>query len=279
MAKTVGWVTCSKFPQGFEPERPCVQQLQQAGHRVVPWVWDQAPSQEFDLLVVRSPWDYHLKPTEWLQWIDGQRGPILNPPGVLRWNSDKRYLLELEQRGVPIVPTLLARRGESFCLSQQLGERGWAQAVVKPAVSASAYLTWRTDGSDEPRFPQQLAGGVPLIQPFLPEVTQEGEWSLVFLDRTFSHAVVKRPATGDFRSQEEHGARIEPTRVPDNLLEQARAVLEQVEGRLLYARVDGIWREQRFLLMELELVDPSLFLEHHPAAQATLAELILRELA
>jgi len=241
---------------------------------VTPWPWTGPAPEAFDLVVVRSPWDYHLKPGEWRAWLDALRLPCLNPVDILRWNSDKSYLLELEALGVPIVPTVLARIG----MTLEEAMREWDDVVVKPVVSASAHRTWRTGRGAEERFEAELAAGDLLVQPFLPEVTEPGEWSLVFLAREFSHAVLKRPASGDFRSQEEHGARVERVEPPAFLLEAARFVLAQVEGPLLYARVDGILRGEEFLLMELELVDPTLFLEHAAEASGRFAEAICRAL-
>lgn len=271
---TVGWLTCERFPDGFEREQATLALLRAAGHRVTPWPWRAPAPEKFDLVVVRSPWDYHLHVAEWGAWLDGLRMPCLNPVDILRWNSDKSYLIELEARGIRIVPTVLARAGRS--LAEAMGE--WDDVVVKPVISASAHRTWRTGRGAEERFQAELAAGDLLVQPFLPEVTQAGEWSLIFIDRLFSHAVLKRPAVGDFRSQEEYGSRIERVEPAAFLLQAAEAVLEHVPGPLLYARVDGLVRGEEFSLMELELVDPTLFLEHDPEASGRFAEAILRHL-
>lgn len=245
--------------------------LRAAGHEVVPWVWTLPAPADYDLVVVRSPWDYHLHPTQWFAWLDGLTVPCLNPVEVLRSNSDKSYLLEL---GVPIVPTVMATRGMS--LAAAMGE--WKDVVIKPVVSASAHRTWRTGPGAEERFGAELALSDLLVQPFLPEVLETGEWSLIFLEREFSHAVLKRPIEGDFRSQEEYGSRLQRLDPPDFVLSAARNVLARAPGHLLYARVDGVVREGQFYLMELELVDPTLFLEHCPGAAERFAEAILRQL-
>ena len=282
----IGWVTCARFPNGFEREDGVVARLRAAGHEVTPWVWTLPAPVDYDLVIVRSPWDYHLHAARWFAWLDGLTVRCLNPVDVLRWNSDKSYLLEL---GVPIVPTVIASRGMS--LAAAMGD--WADVVVKPVISASAHRTWRTGPGAEPsasalrdpiraeeRFEAELALSNLLVQPFLPEVLETGEWSLVFIDLDFSHAVLKRPKGGDFRSQEEYGSRLQRLDPPDFVLAAARNALAgaPIREHLLYARVDGVGREGQFYLMELELVDPTLFLEHEEGAAARFAEAILREL-
>ncbi len=308
----IGWVTCARFPNGFEREDGVVARLRAAGHEVTPWVWTLPAPVDYDLVIVRSPWDYHLHAARWFAWLDGLTVRCLNPVDVLRWNSDKSYLLEL---GVPIVPTVIASRGMS--LAAAMGD--WADVVVKPVISASAHRTWRTGPGAEPsasalrdpiraepsasalrdpiraepsasalrdpiraeeRFEAELALSNLLVQPFLPEVLETGEWSLVFIDLEFSHAVLKRPKGGDFRSQEEYGSRLQRLDPPDFVLAAARNALAgaPIREHLLYARVDGVVREGEFYLMELELVDPTLFLEHEEGAAARFAEAILREL-
>lgn len=270
---SIAWLTCAEYPAGIDNEQDLITALRAAGHRVDPLVWDAParPLAHFDALILRSTWDYHLKYAAWSAWIEeveSQGLRVFNPVSTLRWNSDKRYLLDLQARGANIVPTLHLSRGASASLTELLASQRWERVVVKPAVSASAHETWiaAAGGDNQGRFAAALEQGDLLLQPFMPEVNSEGEWSLIYLGRRFSHAVIKRPAQGDFRTQDEYGARIEAIEPPDFLLAQAGAILDKVEGPLLYARVDGLLRRDQFYLMELELIEPSLFLEHHPQA-------------
>lgn len=237
-------------------------------------VWDDPTVdwQRYDAVVVRSCWDYHRRPDDFRGWIDrlerlGVR--LWNPPALLRWNLDKRYLRDLADRGVPVVPTVYLERGAAPDLGALLRERGWNEAVVKPAIAATSFHTWRTPTvtatADQERFAALLAERALLVQPLLPQIVA-GEWSLLFFDGRFSHAVLKRPAPGDFRSQDEFGGTAERSEPPPGVVGQAQAVLEAIAGPCLYARVDGLLVDGVFTLMELELIEPSLFLGLAPEA-------------
>jgi len=288
MARRVGLMTDEQRPQLHPDDRLLVEPLARREIEAVPVVWSEpgwrAP--ELAALVVRSTWDYVQRLSDFVRWLDAVQGgghTLMNPADVVRWNLDKRYLLALERQGVPIIPTVLVERGARVDLEAILRERGWEEALVKPTVSSGAMGTRRISGTDGARAREALCAILErsgaLIQPFQRAIEREGELSFIFFDRRFSHAVRKRPAGGDFRVQEEHGGRTvaEPSPAAE-LVAQARAVLEAVEGELTYARVDGVVSEGRFLLMELEVAEPSLYLGHHPPAAAALADAIARRL-
>jgi hypothetical protein len=186
---------------------------------------------------------------------------------------------ELAGRGVPVMASAWLPRASAVDLHALLAERGWPEAVVKPAVSASAHGTWRTGldraGEDQPRLEELLAQADVLVQPLAPEVARDGEWSFVFLGGAFSHAVLKRPGPGDFRVQSELGGTETAAAPPPALLAQARAITAHIEGPWLYARVDGIDRGGVLTLFELELIEPVLFLAREAGAPPRLAAAIL----
>ena len=258
--------------------------LERRGARVRSVVWSRSLDPEIDVVLLRSTWDYHLRLSEFLRWIDGleARGiPLWNPPDTVRRNVDKRYLDVLASRGVPVVPLRQIPRGSLESLRAVLDAGGWTEAVVKPAVSGGGWRTWRTRGGreDEARFAEQLAMADCLVQPFVPEVVAAGEWSLIFFDGRFSHAVVKRPAVGDFRVQEQFGGTTAESKASPMLIEQAARVLTASREQTLYARVDGVVRDGQFQLLELELVEPSLFFDVVPAAAERFAEAVVGWLA
>ena len=235
--------------------------------------------------MIRSCWDYHLAHDAFLAWITqlettGVR--VLNPPSLVRWNAEKGYLRELAARGVAVVPTRWVERGDVAPLGTLMSDHQWPEVVVKPAISASAHDTWRTSSgtavASEHRFREMVAGGRVLVQPYLDVVAAEGEWSLLFYDGAYSHGVVKRPRPGDFRVQVEHGGGSE-IREPDrHVIEAAARALVEAErdrARSLYARVDGCVIDGEFVLMELELIEPDLFLRASAAAPARLADALL----
>ena len=240
----------------------------------------------YDAVVVRSVWDYHLRPAEFLLWVDAlERAGVLllNPPAVIRWNHHKAYLRDLAGHGVATVPTVWLERGADADLGGVLADRGWEEAVVKPAISASAYETWVTSRSsartDQGRFRALLFAGDALVQPVVPEVRSGGEWSLIFFGGAFSHVMLKRPREGDFRVQEELGGSAERREPPAALIEQARQALAAVPAPCLYARVDGVERDGGLVVMELELIEPVLYFGADPGAADRFAAACLERLA
>ena len=284
----IALATYATLPGLNDDDRLLVSALDTQGVTAVPVVWDarDAAWGEFQGVLVRSCWDYHRRLPEFLAWIarlERAGIPLWNPPAVLRWNSHKTYLRDLAARGVRIVPTRWLVRGEPCGLSDLLRREAWSEAVVKPAVSASAHSTWRTSIlaaiPDQPRLDDELEKGDVLLQPLVPEVLDPGEWSLVFFGGRFSHAVRKRPAAGDYRVQWEFGGSADARTAPHELIADAERVLAAVPGAPLYARVDGVAREGRLMLMELELIEPHLFLGWDPGAAARLATAVRDALA
>lgn len=282
--KRVAFVTCSSLPALIDDDRHAARVLESRGDVVdaVPWDAASVDWAVYDAAVIRSAWNYHHQPARYDAWLAARETdgtPLWNRPGDIRANMDKRYLLDFERAGIPIVPTVHLPAAAGRVLAREMSARGLDRAVVKPAVSANAWGTWLTSGdaaADQQRFETQAASVDLLLQPYLPEVAAEGEWSLMFFDGTFSHAVLKRPAAGEFRVQEDFGGGAALAEAPARLVADARAVLEAAGGPFLYARVDGIRREGRFLLMELEINEPTLFLSLAPGAAERFAAAIER---
>jgi len=279
----VAFVTCRQLPDIHDDDGLAADVLRDRGIPVVSAVWDEpaADWRRYRCVVIRSTWDYHHHQDRYAAWLrrcadDEVR--LWNPPATVLANMNKRYLSDLEQRGVDVVPTEYLDVGHGQSLRGLLERRGWDRAVVKPAVSASAYRTWRTTTAtadrDQAAFEEDSARHEVLVQPHVDEIATRGEWSLVFFAGQYSHATIKRPAAGDFRVQEELGGHSAPAEPPDHVIESARHILSLSPSPLLYARVDGIERGQRFMLMELEINEPYLFLGSSPGAAARFANAI-----
>ena len=282
---TIALVTYSGLPGLSADDRLLLPALAERGITAVPVAWDDPAVdwRRFDAAVMRRAWNYHLEHERfdgWLRAMEAAGVRLWNSPALLRWNADKRYLLELAARGVPIAHTRVVEAGDGGSLDAVLESAGWLDAVVKPVVSASAHDTWRVQrpatAEQEGRFRAQRAERAQLVQRFIPQVQQEGEWSLVFFGGAFSHAVMKRPAAGDFRVQHKHGGTSERRDPSPELLNDARAILSRVPFRTLYARVDGCAMAGRLMLMELELLEPSVFLHADPSAAGRFADAIVR---
>jgi len=280
----IALATYSRLPGLSRGDRLLLAELLRLGADASAVVWDDPTVRwnDFDCVVIRSCWDYHLRLDEFLAWVgrfEGHGPALWNPASLVRVNAHKSYLRRFESEGIPIAPTVWV---EAVSLGEILAERGWAEAVVKPAVSASATGTWRVSrdgaGSTEvvERFGGMAQGQDLLVQRFLPEIVSRGEWAFIFIDGEYSHAVLKVPAAGDFRVQAELGGRAVSEPVPATLTEQAEAIARLVPRPWLYARVDGVEVEGRLVLMEVELIEPELFLELHPEASARMARALLR---
>jgi hypothetical protein len=250
-------------------------------------VWDSPDVDwdRFDLVVIRSTWDYHLAPGRYADWVRtflARPGRLWNPPAVVLATLDKRYLIDLAARGLGVVPTVLVGGDDPAPLRSVIEDKGWDEVVIKPAISASARGTWRSSramaGVDEPRFAAQARGQDVLVQPYCPEIASHGEWSLVFLGGKYSHAVLKRPAGGDFRVQRHFGGTPVAAVPGAGLVAQAARILEAADAPLLYARVDGIERDGDLVLMELEMNEPYLFLSFSEDAPALFADAVVRAL-
>jgi hypothetical protein len=282
----IALVTYPKLPDLSPDDHPLRDALRarSAGVRAVSWDAPGVDWARFDAVVLRSCWDYHLRFAEFGRWLDTLeqvRVRLWNPARVVRWNFDKSYLRALDGDGVLLPATEWLASGAAPDLAQLLVARGWQEAVVKPQVSASAHETWRTDRrqapSDQPRLERLLRSGGVLVQEFVPEVVTAGELSLVYIAGEFSHAVRKRVGTGvgEFRVQERFGGWSEPATAGMAAREAGSQVLSRVPGPWLYARVDGVERAGRFLVMELEVFEPQLFLAFSPAAAQRLAAAII----
>jgi glutathione synthase/RimK-type ligase-like ATP-grasp enzyme len=291
----IALATYASLPNLAVDEHPLVTALAARDIRAVPAVWSDPAVvwEQFAGVIIRSCWDYHLRPAEFFQWIarvDRLGVPIWNAPGTLRWNSRKTYLHDLAIGGVRTVPTLwlLGDNGRraSASLETILADTGWEHAVVKPVVSASAHETWKVSRDDaranaaahDERLRTLIARHGVMVQPFIPEIESNGEWSLQFFGGVFSHAVVKRAAAGDFRVQREFGGTHETVPPPMAVLRQAERALRSAPGEPLYARVDGVLIDGDLVVTELELLEPSLFLDADPAAPDRFATAIAAKL-
>jgi glutathione synthase/RimK-type ligase-like ATP-grasp enzyme len=282
----VAFVTYNQAPNFTDDDIYAAQELTKRGITVTPALWDSETVdwKLFDLIVMRSPWDYYKRFAEFSEWLNTLEGlPLWNPLNVIRWNYDKSYMRDLQNRGVPIVPTVVIPQGAERTLEAMIADHGWLKAIVKPTISAGAYETWMTEPQyakdDQAAFDALLKKSAVMIQPFIPEITQAGEWSFIFFDKQFSHAVLKKPRPGDFRVQPQWGGTTEGiTEPPAALLAQAELVLNAVTEPLLYARVDGVEVEGKFLLMELELIEPRLFFHNAPDASVRFADAVEKRL-
>lgn len=235
--------------------------------------WQNHPATPF--LLPLCAWDYAAAPQQFADWLaaaqaKGQR--FVNPPDLMRWNMDKQYLLDLAAWGVDVIPSVRVP-SESAALHTVLQRQGWQEAVLKPPVGQSGRAVVKIRaGREEPDwrlYPQGV-----MVQPYLPEIETGGEWSMVFFNGCFSHAVRRQPPPGEWRANSAYGVQILPLTPPQAALDAATATLRRLPERAVYARVDGVWSRQRFVLNELELIEPALYLDQAEGAAERFAQVL-----
>ncbi|WP_224995607.1 RimK family alpha-L-glutamate ligase [Cesiribacter sp. SM1] len=261
-----------KYPIIEEENTLLLKYLQQKGldiHKVI-WSDPAVDWQQYDLAVLKAPWDYFDKFPQFKQWLhklEQLQVKLLNPVPVVRWNSDKHYLHDIEEAGLPIIPSVFIEKGEEPNLAAYFETFNTDTLIIKPAVSGGAkntiLLTRDTLEAISPGIRKLLEEESFLVQPFIREIQTEGEWSLLFFGGQYSHTILKTAATGDFRVQHIHGGSVHPMEAPEALRELAQQYINKFANDCLYARVDGVMIEGRFALMELELIEPYLYLFTH----------------
>jgi glutathione synthase/RimK-type ligase-like ATP-grasp enzyme len=259
----------------FEPQADAVR-ASGATVDAVPWDSDER-FDGYDLVLPLVAWGYHQRYGDFLALLgrlERDHVAVANPVPVLRWNCDKAYLAELGEKGVPTVPSLAFANFSEAALTSAREHFACTELVVKPTVSASSYGTYRLGTGDD--FPEQVRGWRMLVQPWLENITDSGEWSLLFFAGEFSHCVSKVPTPGEFRVQPEYGGIIAPCEPPDGAVGLANAALDAAPAATTYARVDiVVGNEGALQIMELELIEPALFLTDAPDAAPRFAAAVL----
>ena len=286
---TVAIATCRRTDvvatDGDDPA--LIAALGRLGIEAVPAIWDdpEVDWSRFDLVVIRTTWDYDERRDEFVDWAQRVETvtELQNPADVVRWNTHKGYLIELEERGVPIVPTAWLGAGDQVDLAALAASRGWNAVVVKPTVAAGSRglsVVETHPGDGQTALDALLASHDVMVQPMLRRVATDGELSIVCIDGRYSHAIRKTPRGGDVRIQVEFGGTYVPETPTDDLVALAEWVVETTGHDLLYARVDlvpaddGTWQ-----VGEVEATEPSLYMDRVEGAADRVAAAIAARLA
>ncbi|RXM39779.1 hypothetical protein BOQ62_09500 [Chryseobacterium sp. CH21] len=268
-----GYKKEERFSQGVtnDEDTELINFLINKGLDIVPTIWNDPNVvwSSYDVVIIKSPWDYHNHLHEFLNWLNSLEKlgvKVLNPVGIIQWNSDKHYLKNVAEKGLPVIPAEYLEKG-TVLKRHFFDHFNTEKLVVKPCVSAGAQntITVSKDNFDErsAEIETLLKEQDYMVQPFVEEI-KNGEWSFLFFNGKYSHCSLKTPKQGDFRVQHYHGGSISYP-VPDPLhIEQAGLYLKSLPEETLYARVDGVLINNSFHLMELELIEPYLFLNGNP---------------
>lgn len=251
-----------------------LEKIKNIGYDIVPCFWtDKRDWNIFDVVIIKSPWDYFLAPEAFNQWLNTLQKAniqVLNPVEIIRWNLHKKYLTEIAEKGFSVPACEWTPKGSMVSLQHYFELWNTNTLVVKPCVSAGAHDTFVVRKSDSEfqlqQWPILQQKADMLIQIFVPEIASSGEISLLFFGGKYSHAIHKTVKNGDFRVQFHHGGASEIAFPKEEIIEKAEAIVAEFAADCLYARVDGIQTKDDFLLMELELIEPFYFLKDAPEA-------------
>ncbi len=267
--------TCHRYPEPPSNLIPLAQALRRRGIDTRFDAWQNAPQTPFILPL--CAWDYAGQPAAFARWMDEAAGNgqhFLNPPELMRWNMNKRYLTDLAAQGIDVIPTeFLACDGQFGEAHQQvlqriLSAKQWPEAVVKPAIGQSGKGVCKIRAGEalgEAWAGSDISDGL-MVQPYIRDIEEAGETSLVCVNGRFSHAVRRQPPQGEWRANSAYGVTVLPVNPPDFAVASAEGVLRTLPQMPLYARVDGTLIGDTFLLNELELIEPALYL--HTCGQA-----------
>ncbi|MBF9252329.1 hypothetical protein I2I11_03400 [Pontibacter sp. 172403-2] len=249
--------------------------LQEKGLSISFQVWDDPAVDwsRFDAIIMKSPWDYFDKIDAfytWLNELENLNCLVLNPLKTIRWNADKLYFKDLAEQGTEVVPTVWLNQGDAFDAAHVFSQLAVDKIIIKPRVSGGAKntlaLTQQEAAAAIAAINALLQQEPFMAQPFIPEVAGKGEWSFLYFGGRYSHSVLKAVKPGDFRVQHFFGGTIHTPEPPAALLSTAQTIVDKFASDCLYARVDGVDIDGRFVLMELELIEPFLFLATSPGA-------------
>ena len=266
----IALLTCEKIPALIIEDQKLIPELAQHGITAKAVIWDDKTVDwtSFDYLIFRNIWDYFEKEIEfniWLGKIEKLGIKTLNAIEIIQQNKHKFYLKEIENKGITIIPTVFIDKTNHLNLSQLIPSH-WKKAVIKPAFSGGAYLTTVFEVSEIATINDQYKVFAQekelLLQEFIPEIQTLGETSFIFFNKKYSHCIIKKPVEGEFRIQVQFGGKYTAIQPSAALIEKAQKVVDTFQGKLLYARVDGIIMNEELHLMEIECIEPDLYFEY-----------------
>ena len=286
-------VTCRAY---YEPDKitPYIQNilleqellkssLEAQGLKVNVTFWDN-PSYEWQQtksVLFRTVWDYFERFDEFWEWLEQvkTKTKLINSYELIKWNIDKHYLRDLKNNGIQVVPTYFADRGNNICLQEIANLNDWKHIVIKPAISASAFNTYKITNDEieqkEQLFHELLQTHDMLVQPFFPTISELGEASLMVFGGKFTHAILKKAKAGDFRVQDDFGGTVHDYNPTQEEIKFAEKVFQSCISLPIYGRVDIVWDSNKHIyLSELEIIEPELWIRNRPESANKIAEAV-----
>jgi len=265
--KKIALLSCDSLEDFICYDDLLIEPFAEAGYLAEAVSWrSNAKWFDYEAVIVRSTWDYQDEPEAFLDTlkkIQVSSAALLNSLETMIWNLDKRYLEDLEDKGVNIIPCKFAKEFNFELAMSIFQEYQCNEIIIKPTVSANSDDTFRLGKEklleSKESLSQLFSNRYHMYQPFVPSVVQNGEYSLFYFNGTFSHAILKTPKSGDFRVQEEHGGLLQSVEPSEELMSSANKVVGVIEPTPLYARIDLVEYDGQYALMEVELIEPSLY--------------------
>lgn len=266
----IALLTCQRLPELTAADQLLIPEFAKHNINAEAVIWDNPDViwTQFDYLIFRNTWDYYEKESQFNLWIESIKRlgiKTLNSIEIIEKNKHKFYLRELLHQNVLIIPTVFIEKTNQFDLAEII-PKNWKRAVIKPAFSAGSYMTEVFDCHEIEKVNEKYnliaIQKDLLLQEFKSEIESEGETSLVFFNKKFSHAVNKKPKPGDFRIQVQFGGMYTATTPSIELIEQAQKIVDSFPDNLLYARIDGIIINGQIQLMEVECIEPDLYFNY-----------------
>ena len=286
-------VTCRAY---YEPDKitPYIQNilleqellkssLEAQGLKVNVTFWDN-PSYEWQKtksVLFRTVWDYFERFDEFWEWLEQvkTKTKLINSYELIKWNIDKHYLKDLKNNDIQVVPTYFADRGNNISLQEIANSKDWKHIVIKPAISASAFNTYKITNDEieqkEQLFHELLQTHDMLVQPFFPTISELGEASLMVFEGKFTHAILKKAKAGDFRVQDDFGGTVHDYNPTQEEIKFAEKVFQSCTSLPIYGRVDIVWDSNKHIyLSELEIIEPELWIRNRPESANKIAEAV-----
>lgn len=271
----------------LQEDQLVVDALNDLGINTIRLAWDNP---DFDwstttYIIFRTTWDYYERYPEFSTWLEtvSKKTTLLNSSNTITWNIDKHYLADLEAKNIAIVPTHFIEIGETNSLQTICDSLPWEHMVLKPCISAGAHHTYKiqpnTIVEHEAIFKTLIAEEAMMIQPFLENIVTEGEVSMMVIDGTFTHAILKKAKAGDFRVQDDFGGSVHQYNPTQEEIDFAEDVVKACEELPIYARVDIVKdNNNTWVVSELELIEPELWFRHYPKAATVLAKAVQKRM-
>jgi glutathione synthase/RimK-type ligase-like ATP-grasp enzyme len=285
----VGILTTKEMPDLMPYDQEVMVRLRQENVEceVVFWedVLEQPPASlhKYQLMVFRTVWNYYKNADSFYRLLDILKAsgvPTANPLDIIRWNMEKSYLKKLMDEGYDVIPTVFSN-GDPQKAYDTAQKQNWDKMVLKPMISGGSYHTYVLEKGEEAKYQQYIQEHFVnrpfMLQEFIPGIT-EGEISTITFSNGYTYSVTKVPKAGDYRVQFNYGGQYRIHETPAEIQHIAEKIFDRQERRTLYQRLDGVWHNGKFLIMEVELLEPDLYLNLSEEALQAFTESVLQKL-